>query len=72
MYVIKAKYQLLAVANLLIYHYFYMLNYSVIYNMFLWFGDTVIDFGSTHYQRQIFSNAENVIKSFSVVGKNSK
>ena len=49
MYVIKAKYQLLAIANLLIYHYFYMLNYSVIYNMFLWFGDTVIDFGSTHY-----------------------
>ena len=46
MYVIKAKYQLLAIANLLIYHYFYMLNYSVIYNMFLWFGDTVIDFGS--------------------------
>ena len=72
MYVIKAKYQLLAIANLLIYRYFYMLNYSVIYNMFLWFGDAVIDFGLTHYQRQIFSNAENVIKSFSVVGKNSK
>ena len=66
------KYQLLAIANLPIYHYFYMLNYSVIYNMFLCFGDTVIDFGLTRYQRQVFSNAENVIKSFSVGRKNSK
>ena len=28
--VMKAKYQLLVIANLLIYHYFYMLSYSVL------------------------------------------
>ena len=28
--VIKAKYQLLVIANLLIYHFFYMFNYSVL------------------------------------------
>ena len=68
--VIKAKYQLLVIANLLIYYFFYMLNYSVLY-MFLCFGETVIDFGLKRCQRQFFSSAENVIKIFSVGRKNS-
>ena len=49
--VIKVKYQLLVVANLLIYHFFYMLNCSVC-NMFLCFGETVIDLGLKRCQRQ--------------------
>ena len=40
--------------------------------MFLCFGETVIDFGLTLCQRQLFSNAENVIKIFLVGRKNSK
>ena len=41
-------------------------------NTFLCFWDTVIDFGLTRCQRQVFSNAENVIKIFSVGRKDSK
>ena len=62
-YVIKARYTLLVIANLLIYHYFYMLNYTVLQYV-LCFWDTVIDFGLTRCQRQVFSNAEYVIKHF--------
>ena len=40
--------------------------------MFLCFGDTVIDFGLTRCQRQIFSNAEYVIKHFLVSRRDSK
>ena len=56
-----AKYQLLVIANLLIYYYFYMLNFSV-YNMFLCLWDSVINFGLTRCQ----GHAENVIKIFSL------
>ena len=51
-YVIKGNYQLLAIANLLICHYLYMLNYFVIY-VFVFFGDTIIDFGLTCYPCQV-------------------
>ena len=37
-YVIKARYTLLVIANLLIYHYFYMLNYTVLQHVFVFLG----------------------------------
>ena len=40
--------------------------------MFLCFWDTAIDFGLTRCQRQAFSYAENVIKSFSLGRKDTK
>ena len=36
------------------------------------FWDTVIDFGLTRYQRQVFSNVENIIKCFLAGRENSK
>ena len=40
--------------------------------MFFCFWDTVIDFELTRCQRQVFSNAENVIQNFSGSRKDSK
>ena len=62
-----AKYQLLVIANLLIYYYFHMLNFSV-YNMFLCLWDSVINLGLTRCQ----DNAENAIKIFSLDKKDRK
>ena len=59
---------------LLIYKFIvtFICSITLFCNMFLCFWDTVIDFELTRCQRQVFSNAENVIQNFSVGRKDSE
>ena len=63
------KYQLLVIANLSLLLYSQLLYFIT---CFFLFWDTVIYFGLTRCHRQIFSNAEHVIKIFLVGRKDSK
>ena len=61
-YVIKTKYQILVIANLSLLLYAQLLYFITCFV----FWDTVIYFGLTRCLRQVFSDAENIIKSFMV------